>query len=161
MDVVFTALLVPFALALLAVVLALRAAQAGRDGAAGRIGAWTTAVGVAGFVVCAVATVATGDPASTGPLYPLAMIVTLAGLVLAAVGSARAKVLSWWVVPLITLGWIFGGPVAESSGGPNGEGSPFGFPGASFILAAVYVVAAARYAMYRLVAGTRSAPGGR
>lgn len=139
-DAVFTALLVPFALSMLGVLVVLHSAQDGRDGRLGIAGVWTAAVGLAGFVVCGVLTLITEDPHSGGALYPLSMIVSLVGMLLFAVGSDRARVLPRLLVPVLVVGWTFGGPVAESSGGP--EGSPIGFPGASLILAAVYVLLA-------------------
>ena len=66
---------------------------------------------------------------TAGPLYPIAMLVSLAGIVLFAVASYRAAVLPRWTVPAITIAWIVGGP--------TGEGVIF--RGAALILTAVFL----------------------
>ncbi|NJC74180.1 hypothetical protein HC031_31365 [Planosporangium thailandense] len=128
-DYVFTALLLPFVLAALAVLAALHAAQAGRDGRLGRAGFIVAAVGLVAFVPVGVLTLVTADATSGGPVYPLAMLASLVGLVMMAIAWVRAKSLPRWILPAVTFGWIFGGPVAEG-------GTP-GFRGAALILAAV------------------------
>ncbi len=133
-DYVFTALLIPFVLAPLAALTALRSAQQGQDGRLGTVGFVVTAIGLAAFLPCGILTLATGDATSGGPLYPLAMLSSLVGLVLMSVAWVRAKALPRWMLPTVTLGWIFGGPVAEG-------GTP-GFRGAALILAAICVVVA-------------------
>lgn len=136
-DYLFTAMLVPVALSVLGVGRALHAAQAGRDGRSGRVGLRILATGEVAFVVAAVVTLVTADPDSTGPLYPLAMLATIVGLVCMAVGAARGRVLPAWVLPALTLGWIFGGPIA--AGGSAGGSAPIGFRGATLVFAAIAV----------------------
>jgi hypothetical protein len=138
-DYVFTALLIPFALALLAVLGALRLEQAGHDGRLGLSGLAVTAFGLAGLVVSGLITLVTADPHSTGPIYPISMLVSIIGLVLYALGSARARVLPPWIIPAITAAWILGGPLTEGAGS---AGPPFAFNGSTFILAGTYSLAA-------------------
>lgn len=133
-DYVFTALLLPFALAALAMLAALLAAQEGRDGRLGRAGFIVAAIGLVAFVPVGVLTLVTADATAAGPAYPLAMLASLVGLVLMSIASVRAKGLPRWILPAVTFGWIFGGPVAEG-------GTP-GFRGAALILAAVCVAVA-------------------
>lgn len=132
-DYTFSALLVPFALAALAVVVLLHRLQDSRDGRLGATGYLITAIGLIAFVPCAIAALATANDAAL-PSYPLAMLASLAGLILFAIGTARAGVLPRWAGLALAAGWLFGGPIAE--------GGPLGFRGAALILAAVYTAIA-------------------
>jgi len=55
----------------------------------------------------------------------------LAGLILFAIGSFRARVFPRWAGPLLPLAWLLGGPVATAA-----------FRGATLILAAAFIVIA-------------------
>lgn len=128
-DYVFTSLLVPFAAAMAAVLFALHGMTASRDGRLGRVGLAIGGVGMLGFVVAAVLTLVTADASSGGPLYPLAMLATLVGMVLMSVGWVASRTSPRWVLPLLTVAWLFCGPVGEGTGGP------LSFRGAALILA--------------------------
>ena len=130
-DYVFTALLIPIGLSLLAVLVCLRALGEGHGGRIAVVGFRIAVVGLMAFALDGVVTLATGSPDSAGPLYPLAMLATIAGLVCFAVGADRARVLPRWAMPALTAAWVFGGPVAEGASGP------LAFRGAAFIFAAV------------------------
>jgi hypothetical protein len=147
-DYVFTALLLPFVLVPLVALAALRSAQDGRDGRLGRAGFIVAAVGLVAFLPAGVLTLVTGDATSGGPLYPLAMLASLVGLVMMSIAWVGAKSLPRWM-PAMTFGWIFGGPVAEG-------GTP-GFRGAALILATVCVAVAATLPALRVTAALRGA----
>lgn len=135
-EYVLSALLVPFALAMLAALVELHALQRGACDPLGRTGIRTAAVGLALFIVDAGITLVSGNTDTAGPLYPIAMLVSLIGIVLFAVAAFRAAVLPRWTMPAIAIAWIIGGP--------TGEGVIF--RGAALILAVVFlaVIAACR-----------------
>lgn len=128
-DYGFTFLLIPFAGAMVAVLFALHRMTGGRDGRSGQVGLVVSGVGMLGFVVAAVLTLATADASSGGPLYPLAMLATLVGMVLMSIGWVASRTSPRWVLPLLAVAWLFGGPVGEGTGGP------LSFRGAALILA--------------------------
>ncbi len=137
-DYTFTALLFPFVLAALATVVVLHRLHDGSDGRLGRKAVVVTTVAVVAFAAAGVITLITNDTRSGPPLYPLAMVASLVGFAMLAVAFRRAGVLASWVGPVLLLGWIFGGPVAEG-------GTP-GFRGAALIQAAICVAVAASVA---------------
>ncbi len=128
-DYAFTALLVPFALAMIAVIVVLHRMQDGKDGLAGKVGYIVASVALAAFIPCAVDSLATGNSQALGPVYILAILGSLAGLILFAIGSFRAWVLPRWAGPLLPVAWLLGGPLATAS-----------FRGATLILAAAFTV---------------------
>ena len=109
----FTALLVPFALAMLVAVAHLHALHGGAADPLGRTGVRVAAVGVALFVLDAAITLAAANTDTAGPLYPIAMLLTLVGIVIFAVASHRTAVLPPWCMPAVTIAWIIGGPTGE------------------------------------------------
>jgi hypothetical protein len=130
-DYTFTALLLPFALATLAAITMLHRMQDGKDGRAGKAGYITAAVALAAFIPCGIDSLATGNTQALGPVYILAVLGSLAGLILFAIGSLRARVLPRWAGPLLPLAWLLGGP-----------GATVAVRGATLILAAAYTVIA-------------------
>lgn len=131
-DYVFVTLLAPFAAAMAAVLVALHRLTGGRDGRSGRTGLVVSVAGMLGFVSAAVLTLVTADASSGGPLYPLSMLATLVGMVLMSIGWVASKTAPRWVLPVLTAGWLFGGPIAEGTG-PG----PLAFRGAALILALI------------------------
>ena len=129
-DYAFTALLSPFVLATLAAITMLHRMQDGKDG---QLGGWLIAasVALAAFIPCGIDSLATANAQALGPVYILAILGSLAGLILFAIGSFRARVLPRWAGPLLPLAWLLGGPVATDA-----------FRGATLILAAAFTVIA-------------------
>jgi hypothetical protein len=127
-DYAFTALLFPFVLATIAVITLLHRMQDGRLGKAGYIAA---SVALAAFIPCGIDSLATGNAQALGPVYILAILGSLAGLILFAIGSFRARLLPRWAGPLLPLAWLLGGPLATGA-----------VRGATLILAAAYTVIA-------------------
>jgi hypothetical protein len=130
-DYAFTALLIPFVLAMLAVIRMLHRMQDGMDGRLGKAGYIAASVALAAFIPCAIDSLATGNAQALGPVYIVAILGSLAGLILFAIGSFRARVFPRWAGPLLPLAWLLGGPVATAA-----------FRGATLILAAAFIVIA-------------------
>jgi hypothetical protein len=114
-DYAFTALLIPFVLAMLAAITMLHRMQDGRDGRLGKAGYIAASIALAAFIPCAIDSLATGNAQALGPLYILAILGSIAGLILFAIGSFRARVLPRWAGPLLPLAWLLGGPVATAA----------------------------------------------
>lgn len=112
-EYVFTALLIPFALAALWALTDLHTLQCGRGGRLARVGLRIAAVGLLAFIVDAIVTLASASTDTAGPLYPLAMLISLIGIGLLAAASIRASVLPRWAGPAIAIAWVIGGPVGE------------------------------------------------
>ena len=127
-DYAFTVMLFPFVLGPIAAITMLHRMQDGRDGRLGQAGYLVTVTALAAFIPCGIASLVTGDTQALGPVYVLAMLGSLAGLIVFAIGLVRARVLPRWAGPLLPVAWLAGGPVTEG-------GSP-GFRGAALILAA-------------------------
>jgi hypothetical protein len=123
----FTAMLLPFAAA--AVVVAWRLRAGHPDDRLGRIGLGLVGAGAAAFWVCGVGSLATADSRFGGPLYPVAMIASLAGFAMLAAQALRRRTVPGWIAVAIPVAWLVGGPV--------GEGQLF--RGAALLLAAVTV----------------------
>jgi hypothetical protein len=130
-DYAFTALLFPFVLATFAAITMLHRMQDGKDGRLGLAGYIAASVALAAFIPCGIDSLATGNAQALGPVYILAILGSLAGLSLFAIGSFRARVLPRWAGPLLPLAWLLGGPLATSA-----------FRGATLILAAAFSVIA-------------------
>jgi hypothetical protein len=130
----FTALLIPFALAMLWALADLRSAAPGQDRLA-TAGFRVAAAGLILFVPCAVASLATANPQALGPAYVLAMLLSLVGTGLLCAALARAGVLPLWAAVALPVAWLLGGPIGEG-------GAPVGFRGAALILAAVSIAVA-------------------
>ena len=71
-DYAFTALLIPFVLAMLAVIRMLHRMQDGMDGRLGKAGYIAASVALAAFIPCAIDSLATGNAQALGPVYILA-----------------------------------------------------------------------------------------
>jgi hypothetical protein len=130
-DYAFTALLIPFVLAMLAAITTLHRMQDGKDGRLGKAGYIAASIALAAFIPCAIDSLATGNAQALGPVYILAILGSAAGLILFAIGSFRARVLPRWAGPLLPLAWLLGGPVATAA-----------LRGATLILAAAFSVIA-------------------
>jgi hypothetical protein len=130
-DYAFTALLFPFALAMIAVISMLHRMQDGKDGRLGKVGYIAASVALAAFIPCGIDSPATGNAQALSPVYILAILGSLAGLILFAIGSFRARVLPRWAGPLLPLAWLLGGPVATGA-----------VRGATLLLAAAFTVIA-------------------
>lgn len=130
-DYAFTALLLPFVLAMIAVITMLHRMQHGKDGRLGKAGYLAASVALAAFIPCAIDSLATANAQALSPVYILAILGSFAGLILFAIGSFRGRVLPRWAALLLPLAWLLGGPVATAA-----------FRGATLILAAAYTVIA-------------------
>jgi hypothetical protein len=128
-DYSFTALLIPFVLATLAAITMLHRMQDGKDGRTGMAGYITASIALAAFIPCAIDSLATGNAQALGPLYILAILGSVAGLILFAIGSFRGRGLPRWACPLLPLAWLLGGPVGAAA-----------LRGATLILAAAFTV---------------------
>lgn len=144
----FTALLIPFAVAMLWALVDLRAC-AGDDSRLATAGLKVAGAGLVLFIPCAVASLATANPQALGPLYMLAMLLSLAGTGLLSAALAGAGALPRWAAVALPVAWLFCGPVGEG-------GDPIGFRGAALILAAVSVAIATSVSAAPVA--TRSAP---
>lgn len=132
---IFTALLIPFALAMLWALADLRFSSRGVS-RLGNIGLRVAAAGLTLFVPCAIASLATANPQALGPVYMLAMLLSLVGTGLLSFALARTGALGRWAAIALPVAWLFCGPIGEG-------GDPIGFRGAALILAVVTVAIAA------------------
>jgi hypothetical protein len=130
----FTALLIPFALAMVWALLDLRSG-APADSRLATAGLRTAATGLILFMPCAITSLATANPRALGPLYILAMLLSLVGTALLSFALARAGALTRWAAVALPAAWLIGGPA--------GEGAIF--RGAALILAAVSIAIATRH----------------
>jgi hypothetical protein len=130
-DYAFTALLIPFVLAAIAVITMLHRMQDSKDGRLGKAGYIVASAALAAFIPCAIDSLATGNSQALSPVYILAIVGSFAGLILFGIGSFRGRVLPRWAGPLLPLAWLLGGPIAAGS-----------LRGATLILAAAYTVMA-------------------
>lgn len=68
-------------------------------------------------MIDAIVTLASGSTETIGPLYPLAMLTSVVGIALLALGWYRAGVLPRWIGPALALGWLLGAtPILDSRG---------------------------------------------
>lgn len=130
----FTALLIPFALTMLWALADLRSTT-GVESRLANSGLRIAAAGLILFIPCAIASLATANPRALGPLYMLAMLLSLVGAGLLSYALARAGALARWAAIALPVAWLIGGPIGEG-------GNPIGFRGAALILAAVSVAIA-------------------
>lgn len=124
-DYAFTAMLLPFAAA--AVVVAWWLRSQAPDRRLARFGIRLVIGGAAGFWACGIGSLATANSRFGGPLYPAAMLASLAGMALLAVASAQNRTVPRWTALALPIAWIVGGPIGEGQF----------FRGAALILAAV------------------------
>jgi hypothetical protein len=128
-DYWLTAVGIPMVAALLAATAGIHRLQGGRDGRFGLTGLIITTVAVTAFATIFILGLITGTDHAPGPMYPLAVITSLAGLVIFTIGMIRARLLPPWAGPALATGWLAGGPI------------PF-FAAAPLLLAAVYATLA-------------------
>lgn len=127
----FTALLIPFALAMLWALADLRSGSRDDDRLA-TVGFRIASAGLMLFIPCSIASLATANPQALGPAYVIAMLFSLIGTGLLSFALARAGALTRWAAVALPIAWLIGGPV--------GEGATF--RGAALILAAVSIAVA-------------------
>jgi hypothetical protein len=128
-DYFLTANGIPYVVALLALLPALRTLQHRRDGRLGQAGIAFASAGsvvLGGMFVYGLAA-ATGG--SLGPTYVLASLATIVGVGLFAAGSWRAGLLPRWLIPVWFVAWVVGSMLPIAGPGP-------------LLLAAVYVAMA-------------------
>jgi hypothetical protein len=128
-DYWLTASGIPFVVALLAATAGIHNLHGGRDGRPGRAGVILTSAAVTGFLVAFTAGLITRQTQALGPIYPICVVASLAGLVIFAIGMIRARLLPWWTGPALVAGWLVGGPLDA-------------FAAAPLLLAAVYATIA-------------------
>jgi hypothetical protein len=98
----------------------------------GRIGLRIATAGLLALVVDSIVTIASASTDTTGPLYPLAMLTSVIGIVLLTIHWYRAGILPRWTGPTLALGWFLGAtPILGSDGGG------FLLVGAAFVAVAV------------------------
>jgi len=115
-EYVLTATLIPATFVVLWVLAALQALGSAPNDRYGRNGLRVAAVGVVALVIDGVVTLASGTTDTTGPLYPIAIIATLIGVVLMAIEWHRAGVLPRWTGPTLAIGWFLGASPILGSG---------------------------------------------
>jgi hypothetical protein len=130
----FTALLMPFALAMLWALGDLRSITRVQTRLA-KAGLTVAASGLALFIPCAIASLATANPRALGALYVLAMLLSLVGTGMLSYALARAGALARWAAIALPVAWLIGGPIGEG-------GDPIGFRGAALLLATVSIAIA-------------------
>jgi hypothetical protein len=133
-DYVYTVDMLPLLVGLFLLVSGLRGVQSGRDGKLGTAGFVVLTVGLVGLTVTGVDSMITKDAQALGPVYVLSTFATFIGLILFAIGGLRARVLPWWMGPLLTIAWVVGGTV--------GDGGPLGFKGSALLAAAAGIACA-------------------
>ncbi|MBV9810238.1 MAG: hypothetical protein JO286_23880 [Solirubrobacterales bacterium] len=107
-EYVLTATIFPAVAAVLWVLVALEALQSDHRERIAGIGLRVAAIGLSGLVVDAIVTLASANTDTAGPLYPIAMLATLIGIVLLAIGWHRARRLPRWIGPALAIGWFLG-----------------------------------------------------
>jgi|HubBroStandDraft_1064217.scaffolds.fasta_scaffold15089_1 hypothetical protein len=128
-DYWLTASGIPFVVALFLATAGIHRLHGGRDGLPGRAGIILTGAAMAAFVAAFAAGLITRQTHALGPIYPICMVASLAGLVIFTVGMIRARLLPWWTGPALVAGWLLGGPLDV-------------FAAAPLLLAAVYATIA-------------------
>lgn len=131
---VMTALLIPFALGMLWALVELRTSVR-PDSHLATTGLRIAAVGLLLFIPCAISSLATANPQALGPVYMVAMLLSLIGTGLLSLALARVGTLPRWAAVAFPLAWLLGGPAGEG-------GDPIG-RGAALILAAICLAIAA------------------
>lgn len=129
-EYVLTATIFPAVAAVFWVLAALEGLHGDNHERVGLIGLRVAAIGLLGLTVDAIVTLASGTTDTAGPLYPIAMLTTLIGIVLLAIGWHRARRLSRWMGPALAIGWFLGA-------------TPIIGDGSMLILAAAFLAVAA------------------
>ncbi|MBV9682999.1 MAG: hypothetical protein JO046_14500 [Solirubrobacterales bacterium] len=107
-EYVLTATIFPAVAAVLWVLVALEALQSDHRERIAGIGLRVAAIGLSGLVVDAIVTLASANTDPAGPLSPMAMLATLIGIVLLAIGWHRARRPPRWIGPALAIGWFLG-----------------------------------------------------
>lgn len=128
-DYVVTGNGIPFIVALLVLLPALRTLQQCRDGRLGRAGIALAGLGSVVLLAIFVYGLAAGTESSFGPGYILASLATILGVALFAAGSWRAGLLPRWLLPVWVVAWTIGSMLPILRPGP-------------LLLAAVYLAMA-------------------
>jgi hypothetical protein len=145
-DYWLTASGIPFVVALLVATAGIHNLHGGRDGLPGRAGVLLIGAATTGFLVAFAAGLITRQTQALGPIYPICVVASLAGLVIFTIGMIRARLLPWWTGPALVAGWLVGGPLDA-------------FAAAPLLLAAVYATIAILLQSRRITL-TPSTPGG-
>jgi hypothetical protein len=116
-EYVLTATIFPAVAVMLWVLSTLHRLDGSHDRRLGRIGLRIAAIGLLGLVVDGIVTLASGTTDTVGPLYPIAMLTSLIGIVLMAIQWYRAGVLPRWAGPTLAIGWLLGATPILGSGG--------------------------------------------
>jgi hypothetical protein len=116
-EYVLTATILPAVAVVLWVLSALQRLQSGHDSRFRRIALRIAVIGLLGLVVDAIVTMASGSTDTAGPLYPIAMLASVIGIVLIAIQWYRAGVLPRWTGPTLAAGWLLGATPILGSGG--------------------------------------------
>jgi len=130
-DYLLTANGIPFMLAPLAALLALRTLFGGRDGRLGGAGVAVMGAALVAFQPIFIYSIAVGREESVGPAYVLAALASIVGLALFVAGSWRAGLMPRWLLALWLIAWIIAGAL------------PIGPNGAPLLLAVAYLAIAA------------------
>jgi hypothetical protein len=125
-DYVLTANGIPYIVALLVLLPALRTLQQRRDGRLGQAGIALASVGSAVLLAIFVYGVAAGTESSFGPGYVIASVATILGVGLFAAGSWRVRLLPRWLLAAWVVAWTIGSMLPILRPGP-------------LVLAAVYL----------------------
>lgn len=123
-DYWYTLDMYPFLIGFFLIISGLRVRQDGR----GKVGAIIVTVGLAALAIDGVASMVSRNDQALGPLYPVAVLATIIGVITFTIASIRARTLPWWTTVALTVTWIVGGLV--------GDNGPLGFKGSALLLAA-------------------------
>jgi hypothetical protein len=116
-EYVLTATILPAVAVVLWALSALQQLQSGQDSRSRRVGLRIAVIGLLGLVVDAIVTMASGSTDTAGPLYPVAMLASLIGIVLIAIQWYRAGALPRWTGPTLAAGWFLGATPILGTGG--------------------------------------------
>lgn len=139
-DYWYTGLGIPYLVAPIVLLAALRSLHAGRDGRLGRAGFQLTAVALGTIISMLPYGIAAGTSGGTGPAYPIAAFAADVGMLLFCIGAFRARLLPRPLVAGWLVAWLLGGALGPGWGGP--------------LLVAVYVAIAV--VLPRSVTGVRA-----
>jgi hypothetical protein len=115
-EYVLTATIFPAAVAVLWALSALTELHR-RQTRLARAGLRVVAVALAALVADGAVTLASANTDTAGPLYPIAMLGIVVGMVLLAIDWYRARLLPRWVGPTLAVGWFIGAtPISGSVG---------------------------------------------
>jgi hypothetical protein len=99
---------IPYMLALLTLLPALRTLQQRRDGRLGQAGIALASLGAVTLLAMFVYGLIDATGSSLGPTYILAALATIVGVALCAVGAWRARLLPRWIIPAWIAAWTIG-----------------------------------------------------